>query len=86
MQPRRSRSRREEPGRAIHQGDIGADLVQPLPRNIALCQKQVITPIPPRFGSDALPERSQLTRASGALPAISAPSMAPIEIPAIQLG
>src|SRR5712675_2336789 len=36
MQPRHWRSRREEPGRATHQSDIGADLVQPLPRNIAL--------------------------------------------------
>jgi hypothetical protein len=60
MQPRRWRSRREEPGRATHQSDIGADLVQPLPRNIALCHKQVLTPITPRFGGDALPERTQL--------------------------
>src|SRR5580704_10248092 len=40
MQPRRWKSRREEPRRATGQSEIGAHLVPPLPHSIALCRKQ----------------------------------------------
>src|ERR1700704_1850066 len=45
MQPGRWKPRREEPGRATDQSEIGALLVPPLPRGIALCRKPALTPI-----------------------------------------
>src|SRR5207302_364380 len=60
MQPRRWKSRREEPGRATGQSEIGAHLVSPLPHGIALCRKPAFTPIRTRFRGDALPKRTQL--------------------------
>jgi len=63
MKPRRWKTRREEAGRATYQSEIGADLVLPLPRGIALCQKQALTPAAAMFGGDALPECTQLVDA-----------------------
>src|SRR6185436_6013241 len=45
IKPRRWKAWREEPGSATDQSNIGAYLVQPLPRSVALCRKQALTPI-----------------------------------------
>ena len=88
MQPGRWKSRGEEAGRATHQSEIGAHLVQPLPHGIASLPE---TRAHSNHNHGLAVTRSQnarslSTRASGALPAISAPLMAPIEMPAIQSG
>jgi len=55
----------EEAGRTTYQSEIGADLILPLPRGIALCQKRNKRSLQPpqQFGGDALPECTQLVDA-----------------------